>query len=212
MRVVRLIAAAVLAVAAGTASASAQQGSFRLGVEGGYYHWTNAANSAEAVFDGSAGGPVFGGSAEYGFSDTLFARAGVRYFTRTGERAFVAEPGTPVFRLGHDLEVQLVPVYALAGYRFGRGSSLQPYIGLGGGVISYKEESDIAGEIRSVSKTGGMGLAVGGFDFGRGTFRFGAEATYTLAPSIIGEEGVSKVYGEDDVGGLSALARITFVF
>jgi hypothetical protein len=206
-------AAAAFVLAGAAAPATAQDDTFRVALEGGFYHWSNAASSAEAVFDGSAGGPVGGLSAEYGFSRRLFARAGARYFRRTGERAFVAGRGQPVFRLGHPLTVTLVPVYGMVGLRFGgERSSLSPYVGVGGGIVSYKEESDIAGEVRSLSKTGGLGLGVAGLDFGRGTFRFGAEVTYSFAPNVIGEEGVSLAYGENDVGGLSALGRVTIAF
>ncbi len=50
-----------------------------------------------------------------------------------------------------------------------------------------------------------------GLDYGRGTIRFGGEVMYSIAPNAIGFGGVSQVYGEDDIGGLSAVLRISFV-
>ena len=49
-----------------------------------------------------------------------------------------------------------------------------------------------------------------GLDFGRGRTRVGVELQYTLVPSAIGQDGVSKVYGESDVGGVSLVAKVTF--
>jgi hypothetical protein len=34
---------------------------------------------------------------------------------------------------------------------------------------------------------------------------------YSTVPDAIGFDGVSEVYGEDDIGGLSAVVRISFV-
>ena len=42
-------------------------------------------------------------------------------------------------------------------------------------------------------------------------FRFGGEVMYSLVPNTIGFGGVSEIYGEDDIGGLSAVLRISFV-
>ena len=43
-----------------------------------------------------------------------------------------------------------------------------------------------------------------------GPVRFGIEVGYSTVPNTIGESGVSKVYNEDDVGGLTVLARVAF--
>ncbi|HET7747405.1 MAG TPA: outer membrane beta-barrel protein [Vicinamibacteria bacterium] len=209
MRLRRAVPAALVALAALATPTSAEE--LRIAIEGGWYDWTNAKNSAKAVFDKS-GGPVGGLSLEYGFSRSLFGRAGVRFNRMTGERAFVAAPGQPAFRLGHELTAELIPVYGMVGLRFGSGRSMSPYVGIGGGITSYSEESEVAGETFSTSKTAGMGLAAVGIDFGSGRIRFGAEGTYAMAPGTIGDEGVSQVYDEDDVGGFSVLGRVTIAF
>ena len=82
---------------------------------------------------------------------------------------------------------------------------------MGGGATSYNEESDVAGEIFTSTATKAAGHAVAGLDYGRGTIRFGGEVMYSLVPNAIGFGGVSQVYGEDDIGGLSAVFRISFV-
>lgn len=208
MRVRRLVPAALLLAALATPSAAQD---LKIALEGGWYDWTNAKNSAKAVFD-KAGGPVGGLSLEYGFGRSLFGRAGVRFNRMTGERAFVAAPGQPAFRLGHPLTAEVIPVYGMVGFRFGGGRSLSPYVGIGGGITSYSEESEVAGETFTTSKTAGMGMAAAGLDLGAGRIRFGLEGAYASAPGALGDAGVSRVYDEDDVGGFSVLARVVFAF
>ena len=190
---------------------AAGAGEISLTLDGGYHDLTNSSNSAKAVFGGTSGGPTAGLAAQYGLGESFFVRAGARYFQREGERAFVAAPATPVFRLGHPLTVRIIPAYALIGFRFLKGSSLRPYVGVGGGVTSYNEESDVAGEIFTSTAAKPSGQAVAGLDYGRGTIRFGGEVMYSLVPNTIGLAGVSRVYGEDDVGGLTAVVRLSYV-
>jgi Outer membrane protein beta-barrel domain len=198
------LVAVLLAPAAGAGEVS-------LTLDGGWHDLTNAGNSAKAVFDGESGGPTFGFAGEFGLGESFFIRAGARYFQRDGERVFVASPVSPAFRLGHPLSVRIIPAYGLIGFKFLPGGSLRPYVGVGGGATSYNEESDVAGEIFESTATKAAGHAVGGLDYGRGTIRFGAEVMYSIVPNAIGFGGVSQIYGEDDIGGLSVLLRISFV-
>jgi hypothetical protein len=200
---------AVFAVMLGAPLAGA--GEISLTLDGGWHDLTNASQSAKAVFDGASGGFTGGGALQYGLGESFFIRAGARYFQRDGERVFVAGPGEPVFDLGHPLTVRVIPIYGLVGYRFLLGAKFRPYVGIGGGVAIYDETSDVAGETfeSTATKPGGYGAA--GFDYGRGAIRFGGEVGYSLVPNTIGFGGVSAVYGEDDIGGLTAVVRISFV-
>ena len=98
------------------------------------------------------------------------------------------------------------------GYRFRDGKLIVPYAGIGGSLTSYREESEVAGEAfdDDRSKAGFLGLA--GVEVGRGTFRVGAEAGYSTVPDAIGLGGVSKVYGEDDLGGWHAVGKLIVAF
>ena len=86
-------------------------------VLGGYFDMTNAADSATAVF-GSSGGFTIGGGIRYGFSAHLYAEGSGRSFSRSGERVFVAAAGSPIFRLGHPLDMSLTTLDASAGWRW----------------------------------------------------------------------------------------------
>ena len=204
------IAAASAFVAAAAATPARAQG-FAVGIEGGYYDMTNARDSAKAIFDGTAGGPTFGVFARLGIGRSWFVGAGARVFQKTGERAFAADKNSPAFRLGHPLEVRVLPVYALLGYRVSPDASLSPYLGVGAGMTSYREESTVAGEVTTDTASKASFHGVLGLEYGQGKVRFALEGMYMTVPDIIGEAGISQVYEEDDVGGFSVVGRIVFV-
>jgi len=205
-RVLPVLAAALLLAGAGPAAAI----DWGIGVEGGYSDMTNAPKSAKAIFDGSSGGGTFGGFLRLGLGRSFFIEAHGRRFQRTGERVFVADAGGPVFRLGHPLTIRLIPVYGVIGYRFGQNSHFAPYVTVGLGATSYRETSDVAGLVETFSATKVSGHGALGVDYLAGPVRFGVEVGYSTVPNTIGEAGVSKVYGEKDVGGLTVLARLGF--
>ena len=202
------LTAGLVVLAASLGATSATAADISLALDGGYFVMSNARKSAKAVFGGSGGGPTFGASVMLGLGRSFFVGAGGRFFQKTGERVFVENATGPVFRLGHPLKIRTIPVYGLVGFRFSPDKTLVPYVTGGAGITSYREESTVGGltETTSQSKFSGM-LAIGA-DYGRGPFRFGVEANYSLVPSTIGLGGVSAVYGEKDVGGFSILGRI----
>lgn len=186
---------------------------FAFDVSAGYFDMLGARDSAAAVF-GSAGGFTVGGdvSCRLGRSERWFVTLGVRFFGKDGERVFVADPAGPVFKLGHPLEASLVPIHATLGYRFkGKrllGKRFTPYAGAGLGLTSYSEKSTVGGvtEEESLTKFGAHGLL--GAELGDKHVRFAVEAGYSFVPSAIGVAGVSKVYGETDIGGFSLVGKI----
>ena len=202
--------------AAGTAAlltlggARASHAQVAVAVNGGYFTMTGARNSAEAVFGGSGGGFTGGAEVTFGLSRSFFVGAGGRYFQKTGERVFVADAESPVFRLGHPLKIRTLPVYGLLGFHFTPDSKFDPYVSTGAGVTFYKEESTVAEITETNSQTKFSGFVALGADYGRGPVRFGVEANYSFVPNTIGLGGVSAIYGEKDVGGFAILGRIVF--
>jgi opacity protein-like surface antigen len=206
-RATTLLAASAL-LALGPRPAAA--GEIAIEAHAGYFEMA-AENSASAVFD-STGGPTFGGAVRYTFWRGAFASAGARTFSREGERVFVQGPSSPVQKLGFPLSIRLTPIVLQAGYRFRHGHLLVPYVAAGAAITSYKEESEVAGETFDTdsSKTGFIGTA--GLEVGRGVFRFGAEVGWTSVTGAVGIAGVSKVYGEDDIGGLHVIGKLVVAF
>jgi hypothetical protein len=200
----RAVAGLVLALLLPASTAAA--GELAAEVTGGYLGLT-ASRSAEAVFD-SSGGFTWGGAARYTITRGIFVSAGVRTFSKEGERVFVDRPNGEVARLGFPLSVRVTPVLFTAGYRFRDGRMVVPYAGLGGSLTSFSEESSVAGRAYDVSRTKAGFHVVGGAEVGRGRFRFGAEVGWSTVPNAVGFGGVSAVYDEDDLGGWSVVGKV----
>jgi opacity protein-like surface antigen len=201
-----LLAPVLLAAPAGSAAAL----DWAVSLDGGYRTLSSASRSAEAVFDGSTGGATFGGSVRFGLGRSFFVGAAGRVFRKDGERVFVANATSPVFRLGHPLEVRLVPIYGLVGYRLPTAGILVPYAGVGAGVTLFRERSTVAGETDEASQSKASAHLFAGLDVGRGAVRFGLEVGWSTVPSSIGVGGVSAVYGESNLGGFTVLGRVIF--
>ena len=201
-----LAAGALLALLALPSSA----GELALEGHAGYFEMA-AENSASALF-GSGGGPTFGGAVRYTFWRGAFASAGARTFSKEGERVFVSAPNSPEQKLGFPLSIRLTPIVLQAGYRFRHGHMLVPYVAAGVAITSYTERSEVAGETFDTDSTSTGFIGSAGLEVGRGTFRFGAEVGFSSVPDAVGLGGVSKVYGEDDIGGLHAIGKLIVAF
>jgi hypothetical protein len=205
-----------LVICAGTAlgATSVFADDHRFGIDGqiGYTSLTSADQSARAIFDGSSGGITYGGGLRYVFARGFYVGAWGRYFSKTGERVFIADASGPVFRLGHPLKVRIVPIQLTVGYRFGRDGFVIPYLGAGGGLTRYHEESEVAGAVESNDQTKASGHILAGVEVGRGSVRVGAEAGYAFVPNTIGIGGVSQIYGENDIGGFTVVGKVVFSF
>lgn len=191
-------------------AAPAAAGEIAVEAHGGWAKMA-AENSASALFD-STGAGTFGGAVRYTFWKGAFVTGGVRTFSKEGERVFVNGVSGTVQKLGFPLSIRVTPAFLMAGYRFWDGRMLVPYVAAGGTLVSYKEESEVAGETfdDDRSKTGFVGAI--GVEVGRGLFRFGAEAGYSSVPDAVGLGGVSKVYGEDDLGGTYVIGKVVVAF
>ena len=209
-----LSAAAALCAPAASAQQEARAGGLLLSASGGYLG-PSFGDSLKAV-SGSGGGFTFGGEVGFIFGDHLFLRASAHVLSKDGERAFVAEPGGTAFRLGHPLTLRLVPARATLGWRLFEsrtaGIVLTPYVGAGGGVTSYREESVIAGETRRFDVKKASAHVLAGVELGGGRLRFALEAGYATAPNALGDDpgGLARVYGEQDIGGFTLLGKLVF--
>lgn len=202
--------APVLALGALLAAPLASAQGLGFEVEGGYFQMTGAKDSAKAVFDGSSGGFIFGAAIRAGIGRSFDLALGGRYFSKEGQRVFVAEPGGEVFPLGHPLKIRTLPFALTGAWRILPDSGVVPYLGAGLGLTSFKEESTVGGLTESQSSTKFSIHVLGGVEAGRGSVRFGLEARWFTAPDSAGVSGVSAVYGEKDVGGLSVSAKLIF--
>ena len=189
---------------------SARAQSLGVELEGGYFSMTGAKDSAKAVFDGSSGGFIFGGALRVGLGRSFGLALGGRYFSKQGERVFVADPTGEVFPLGHPLKIRTIPYALLATYRILPDSRFVPYVGAGPGLTSFKEETTVGGLTETNSSTKFSIHALAGVETSGGPFRFGVELRWFTAPDSAGVSGVSAVYDEKDVGGFSLSAKLIF--
>lgn len=203
----RLLAAVALLAGTGLPAAA---GELAIEAQVGYFDM-NAEKSAKAVF-GSSGGLTFGGAVRYDVWRDVFVSAGVRTFSKEGERVFLTSPGAAVQKLGFPVSVRLTPILLSAGYRYSGWKWVAPYASVGAAITSYSETSDVAGQSfdQDLTKTGFVGAV--GLETARGRLRGGVEVGYSTVSSAIGVGGISQIYGEDDIGGFHIVGKILYVF
>lgn len=189
--------------------------SFGIDAEAGY-RTLSATKSADAVF-GSSSGLTLGGSVQYAFGRGPFVRGGYRHFGKEGQKVFLADATSPAYPLGFPLKASIASIDVVGGWRFKLGGkkpqAFVPYLGVGLELASYNEESTVAGlvEKNDQSKTGFQFL--GGLEYkGFGKLVLAAEVAYALVPNGLGVGGVSKIYGEDDIGGFRVVGRLGYRF
>jgi len=181
------------------------------------YRSLAATRSATAIF-GSDGGFTLGGSAQYAHARGPFLRAGLRTFSKSGEKVFLQNASSPFYPLGFPLEAKITSFDLILGWRFRLGSKkrpspLVPYAGIGLENASYKEESTVAGLLEKTdeSKTGVQFVA--GLEYRLpASFSLAAEFGYSKVTGILGVGGVSQIYGEDDIGGYRVMGRLGYRF
>jgi hypothetical protein len=204
---VRALAAVALLLAAALRSAA---GELAVEAQVGYFDMA-AKDSGRALF-GSSGGATFGGAVRYSVWRGAFVSAGLRSFSKDGERVFLLSPGGAIQKLGFPVTVELQPVLLMAGYRLRDGQLIVPYAALGAAITSYKETSVVAGQSFDSDGSNTGFVAAAGVELGRGLFRVGAELGYSTVSGVVGLGGVSQIYGEDDIGGFHAIGKVAVAF
>ena len=138
----------------------------------------------------------------------VFVRAAVTRARKTGTRGFVS--GSEFFPNGIELTMTMTPIEAGAGWRFvsKQASRFTPYAGVSFLSVGYTETSKFADPADNTSESFKGQAVFGGLEVGilKG-LTVTAEAQYRRVPDALGAGGVSKDFGETDLGGVTA--RIT---
>jgi hypothetical protein len=192
----------------------------------GYTSFT-ARDSFEAVLDTSSGA-VFGAGGGVLVGRNVFVDVQVSRFTADGERVFVTDT-LQVFPLGIPTTVTVTPIDVSFGWRFapgrprpgtpaarpGRQPALRPvpFVGGGFGTLRYREVAEFAQAGDDVDDSFLSYHLLGGVDLPF-TRRFGlsADALYRWVPDALGDGGVSAVYGDTDLGGVTFRVKATITF
>jgi opacity protein-like surface antigen len=197
------------ALALGLAPTVTRAGDKAIIFDGGLRTMSNSPDTEKAIF-GDDPGIGFGLGFSYDHGSRWRFGIEARRINRDGERAFAADRNSEAFRLGHPLTLRLTEGLASVAYRFGKMGPVSPYIGIGGGVVSWDEESNTAGLIEQADGTAGLFEGRLGVESQKGAFRFGVEAGMTFARNAIGAGGISQVYEETDLGGFFVVGKIAF--
>ena len=197
--------------------AARAQGGFGVDLFGGAgIGWPTAKDSFDAL-DLNYPLEYGGGVRLTGLWRKLFAQVSGARWSDTGERAFIASDGTS-FPLGIPLEVEATYVDATLGWKdavrtaSGRVSFLS-YLGIGAGVVRYRESSPFAEPGDDLDTTEPSYHALIGFEVPiAGWLAAAVDGRYRYIPGLLGDAGVSGVLEEDSLGGfqLSAGFRVGF--
>ena len=167
-----------------------------------------AQKTFEAIFGRQSLRPFLGGGLQVGFRERIFVELNATRFNQSGQRVFVTSDGT-IFPLGIPLDVRLTTFEVAGGYRHPIVSWLWAYGAAGMTRYTYTETSSFA-EPAENTDTSSAGLAVlGGIEYRVHSWvRVAGEVAHTRVHDILGSGGISKDFGEDNLGGTAIRLRI----
>lgn len=214
LSVLAMVVTVAMALPAAAQTATRRSAPSRSIEIGGYAmvgQFTFAASDSFDAILGTHSGTILGGGATVGLPwGGLFVDIGTWQFAAEGERVLVLDG--QIYPLGIPVDVSVVPLEISAGwkFRFRRLPRLIPYAAAGYTSMGYKETSSFSGAGEDLDERFGGYHLRGGAEF-KITRWLGVagEVAWTTVPDAIGEGGVSKAFGEDNLGGTSLRARIT---
>jgi opacity protein-like surface antigen len=158
---------------------------------------------------GTEWGTFLGGGGQARWKNLLVEVTATR-FKETGQRVFVANG--ELFRLGIPTTITIRPIELTAAYRLPALWGFRPYAGGGFGTQRYKETSAFAEASENVTRSDTSYHVAAGAEFR--IWRWigaGGEVRYRAVRDALGEGGVSKEYGESNLGGTSLRVRVIVI-
>jgi opacity protein-like surface antigen len=200
-----LLSAAILT---GTTSLASAQG---IGASV-YATYGTTSLTASTTFEAAAGtsresAPGVGGTVT-GLWRGLFVDVAFTQYKLDAQRLFI-DQGT-VFPLGIPVRITMRPFDLVGGWRYKSRGLVSPYGGAGIVFFQYLENSDFAtaGDDINERKTGVVVLAGADVRVMR-LVKVGGELRYRAVEGILGLGGVSQIFGDDRLGGVSLAARVS---
>ncbi len=165
-----------------------------------------AKQSFDAVL-GRSRGPVFGGGIEVVQFPGWFIELRASRFKKTGERVFPYLG--QIYTLGIPVDIELTPVDLTGGFRFERGWPVTPYAGAGYTSMGYKETSQFSASGEDVDKRfNGFHVMAGGEVRVWQWIGVAGEVSWSRIANALGTEGMSKEFGETDLGGTTGRVKV----
>jgi hypothetical protein len=200
-----LLSAAILTGTSSLASAQAIGASV-------YATYSTTSLTASNTFEAAAGtsrksAPGIGGTVT-GLWRGAFVDVAFTQYKLDAQRLFI-DQGT-VYPLGIPVRITMRPFDVIGGWRYGSRGRVSPYGGAGLVFFQYREDSDFAaaGDDVNERKTGVVALAGGDVRVLR-LVSVGGEFRYRTVDGVLGLGGVSQIFGDDQLGGLSFAARFS---
>jgi hypothetical protein len=170
-------------------------------------NWFTASETFNAVL-GSGSGTDFGG----GLSVTEgpgFLDVGARRYSKTGQRVFVTDT-REVFELGIPAKVTMTALDITTGWRFRPLlNRIRPHLGAGYTGLRYEESSEFADSAENIKEWfNGFHVVGGGEVRLHRLVGVTAEVVWTSIADAIGENGASKAFDENNLGGTSARLKL----
>lgn len=183
---------------------------------GGYASFGQIDFTAKESFTaviGKPAGPFLGGGGRVGLPwFNLFVDIGAWKFQEDGQRVIRLDGET--YPLGIPVSVTVTPIELTFGYRFNQlhrfVPRLTPYIGAGYTSLKYEETSSFAASGEDVADRFAGHHFMGGAELK--IFKWlgvAGEFMWMSVPDAIGTAGVSKEFGETDLGGSTLRGKIT---
>jgi len=167
-----------------------------------------ASDSFDAV-TGSAWGIMYGGGAQVGFSNGLFFQGSYDRYEETGQRVLVAD--NQIFELGIDNVITFTPIQLVVGYRQPASTKTMGYVGAGAGWYRFQEEAAFSEPGDNVDETKPGFVVLGGVEYAVTPWLWvGGEGQWTYIPEILGKDGISEAFEEDDLGGFTIRLKLSF--
>jgi hypothetical protein len=215
-----MVSAMLVLVVADPASSQTVEGlSFRPFVLGSVQRFT-AHQTFDAVF-GQSVEPLFGGGLSVTQDDTSYLELTASRFKKTGQQAFLHNG--EVFQLGIPMTATITPFEITAGYRFHRRPRrlpsayrvpirpfrFIPFAGGGVGLYRYQQTSRFATDEENVDTRHAGVILQGGVEARVHRWvGIGVEVHYSYVPGILGDGGISKDAGENDLGGIAGRFKL----
>ena len=137
----------------------------------------------------------------------FYVEVGASRFEKVGQRAFVFNG--QAFPLGIPLTARITPLEVSAGYRFTMSPRIIPYAGAGIARYAYVETSDFADTGENVDATHTGYLVLGGVEVRAHRWvGVSVDVQYTQVTGILGSAGISKEFGEDNLGGTAVRVKV----
>jgi hypothetical protein len=140
---------------------------------------------------------------------TLFVRVGVAQGAASGERAVPVNGGVLLTGIPIDLGLRTIEVGA--GWRVHPAGSPKVVFHVGGGLLMTGYSETSPGGDQDVSETFRGYAAQAGLEFVLSNrIVAGVEGQFRTVPNALGDDGLSRVFGETDLGGFVIRAMVGF--